>query len=76
MPEAHWISDTVVAQRIERLHMDNLFIGSVAGASASFYTLYELSLWFKQKGVAGDDPVWEYLDQLAVDELIEEATDQ
>lgn len=76
MPESHWISDTVVAQRIERMHMDNLFVGSVAGASASFYTLYELSLWFKQKGINGDDPVWEYLDQLAVDELIEEATDQ
>jgi hypothetical protein len=73
--EHHWISDTVAAQRIERQGIDSLYVGSVEGASASFYSIYELSLWFKQEGVEANDPVWDYLEQLELDELFSEVVD-
>ena len=67
--EHHWISDTVAAQRIVRTGMTNLYVGSFAGTSTTFYSLHDMSQWFIEAGVDPDDPVWDYLDALALEEV-------
>lgn len=67
--EHHWISDTVAAQRFIRTGMDTVYVGSVAGTSSTFYTLHDMSRWFVEAGVDLDDPVWDYLETLAQEEI-------
>jgi len=67
--EHHWISDTVAAQRFIRTGMNTLYVGSVAGTSHTFYHLHDMSRWFVEAGVDLDDPVWDYLETLAQEEI-------
>lgn len=67
--ENHWVSDTVAAQRVPRTDMDSLYIGSFGGESTTFYSLHDMSQWFIESGVDPDDPVWDYLDALALEEV-------
>ena len=69
MSESHWISSAVSVQRVERDGFCPLYVGCVDGISRTFYALGDMADWFMQQRVDMGDPIWDYIDQLADEEL-------
>ena len=67
--EEHWISQAASVQLVRRRHMSDVYVGSMGGVSQVFYSLDDLTEWFIHKGLDNDEPIWGYLDQLAIEEL-------
>jgi hypothetical protein len=68
--ESHWISDTVALQCFDRDGHPPVYVGSMGdGKSEAFYALGDLAHWFMEMGLDMQDPIWDFIDQLATQEL-------
>lgn len=72
--ETHWISDDVKLQCFYRENTVPVYVGAVGdGRSEAFYALGDMAQWFMEMGVDMQDPIWEFIDQLATEELTDAA---
>lgn len=72
--ESHWISDTVKLQCFHREDTFPVYVGAVGdGRSEAFYALGDLAQWFMEMGVDMQDPIWDFIDELANEELTDAA---
>lgn len=72
--ESHWLSDTVKLQCFHREEMAPVYVGSVGdGRSEAFYALGDMAQWFMEMGVDMHDPIWDFIDELATEELADAA---
>lgn len=70
MRESHWLSDTAKLQCFYRFDEPPVYVGAVGdGKSEAFYCLGDMAHWFMEMGLPMDDPIWDFIDQLATDEL-------
>lgn len=72
MTEDHWISESGAVQRISREGSGFVYVGSVAGMSEAFYSLEEMSEWFAKQPIDQADPIWDYLNAIAIEEASNE----
>jgi hypothetical protein len=72
MTEDHWISESGAVQRISREGSGFVYVGSVAGMSEAFYSLEEMSEWFATQPIDQADPIWDYLNAIAMEEASNE----
>ena len=66
--EAHWISDSAAVQLIHREGMSDLYVGSLGCGSQAFYSLNDMAAWFVECGLDPEDPAWDYIEQLDLQE--------
>lgn len=74
MNESHWISDTARLQYYYREMALPVYVGAIGdGQSEAFYSLGDLVQWYMEMGLDMKDPIWDYIDQLAHQELADAA---
>lgn len=68
--ESSWISDTVKLQCFHREDQVPVYVGAVGeGKSEAFYSLGDMAHYFMEMGLDMQDPIWNFIDELAQLEL-------